>query len=114
LPILAIVGLGLIVGAGDRNGSSVTDRSGSPWRSFAGTTRVTVEGRNINLCRTLKDQGAGGCDRFPQFVLQVNRVISGGQAFMSGRQSGRQQVTRDGGQTDGAPGQMQDQPPGQE
>lgn len=51
--------------------------------------RVTLEGKNINLCKTLKDQGAtGNCDRYPQAALQVTRVISGGPQDARMREGG--------------------------
>lgn len=39
--------------------------------------RMTLEGKNINLCQMLKQEGAtGSCERYPQTALQITRVIT--------------------------------------
>jgi hypothetical protein len=39
--------------------------------------RMTLEGKNTNLCQMLKQEGAtGSCERYPQAVLQITRVIT--------------------------------------
>ena len=38
---------------------------------------MTLEGKNTNLCQMLKQEGAtGSCERYPQAVLQITRVIT--------------------------------------
>jgi len=40
--------------------------------------QVTLEGKNLSLCQALQKEGASGCDRSQDVVLQVTKVISAG------------------------------------
>jgi hypothetical protein len=45
--------------------------------AYRPVVRMTLEGKNINLCQTLKQEGAtGSCERYPQTALQITRVIT--------------------------------------
>lgn len=45
--------------------------------AYRPVVRMTLEGKNINLCQMLKQEGAtGSCERYPQTALQITRVIT--------------------------------------
>ncbi len=44
--------------------------------AYRPVVRMTLEGKNINLCQVLKQEGAtGSCERYPQTAFQIIRVV---------------------------------------